>query len=194
MDKSLVPSVFVSSMGDTDITDYMCRKLAQPEKLLSPTKFHNSVHNASTGYWSIATGSHSPSNAISGYDHSGAVALLEGAVQAVEEARPVLVTVQEMAAPVPFRSVYDSEQAFAACLLLAPVGGSETPVARLSIDVASGGEPHATEVPAALAFDGNFANEMLALLAAAAATDAAEITMKLSDSAAITIKVEPNEA
>ena len=49
VDKSQIPSVFVSALGDTAITDYMCRKLAQPEKLLSPTKFHNSVHNAPPG-------------------------------------------------------------------------------------------------------------------------------------------------
>ena len=54
VDKALVPSVFASAMGDTAITDYMCRKLVQPEKLLSPTKFHNSVHNAPSGYWTIS--------------------------------------------------------------------------------------------------------------------------------------------
>ena len=54
VDKTQIPSVFTSAMGDTAITDYMCRKLSGDEKLLSPTKFHNSVHNAPSGYWSIS--------------------------------------------------------------------------------------------------------------------------------------------
>ena len=65
--------------------------LADAPRMVSPTKFHNSVHNASTGYWSIATGSHFAANAISAYADTVAASLLEGAVQAVEEDLPVLV-------------------------------------------------------------------------------------------------------
>ena len=50
-----VACVFGSGLGDTEITDYMCRVLTTPEKQLSPTKFHNSVHNAAAGYWTIST-------------------------------------------------------------------------------------------------------------------------------------------
>lgn len=193
-DPASVATVFASGMSDMQITDYMCRTLATMPATVSPTKFHNSVHNASTGYWSIATGSHGASNAISGYDHSAAVALLEGAVQAVDEARPVLVTVQEMAAPAAFHSVYDSDQAFAAGLLLAPAGAWSRAVAKLSVGVDASAGKNATAVPPALSFDGNFASEILPLLAAAAAAETMDITMKLSDSAAITIKVKPNDA
>jgi 3-oxoacyl-(acyl-carrier-protein) synthase len=65
VEPSEVASVFASGMGDMQITDYMCRTLATAPRAVSPTKFHNSVHNAATGYWSIATHSHSPANAIS---------------------------------------------------------------------------------------------------------------------------------
>ena len=60
VDKTVIPSVFVSALGDTAITDYMCRKLSQPEKMLSPTKFHNSVHNAPSGYWTISSENRMP--------------------------------------------------------------------------------------------------------------------------------------
>ncbi len=49
-------AVFASGMGDMDITDYMCRTLASDTPLVSPTKFHNSVHNAPVGYWTISQG------------------------------------------------------------------------------------------------------------------------------------------
>ena len=51
-----VPCVFVSAHGDLAINDYMCTVLASDPSVLSPTKFHNSVHNAAVGYWTIGTG------------------------------------------------------------------------------------------------------------------------------------------
>ena len=94
IDPTDVATVFGSGMGDMQITDYICRTLADAPRMVSPTKFHNSVHNASTGYWSIATGSHFAANAISAYADTVAASLLEGAVQAVEEDLPVLVALQ----------------------------------------------------------------------------------------------------
>ena len=81
IDPTDVATVFGSGMGDMQITDYICRTLADAPRMVSPTKFHNSVHNASTGYWSIATGSHFAANAISAYADTVAASLLEGAVQ-----------------------------------------------------------------------------------------------------------------
>ena len=46
-------AVFASSTGDPEITDQLCRTLALPEPTVSPTRFHNSVHNAPAGYWSM---------------------------------------------------------------------------------------------------------------------------------------------
>src|SRR5262249_47236573 len=51
-----LPNVFASAYGDIAINDYMCATLARAPGELSPTKFHNSVHNAAAGYWCIATG------------------------------------------------------------------------------------------------------------------------------------------
>ena len=38
--------MFTSTHGDLAITDYMCQTLATAPSEISPTKFHNSVHNA----------------------------------------------------------------------------------------------------------------------------------------------------
>lgn len=127
--------VFASAMGDMDITDAMCRTLADRPELVSPTRFHNSVHNAPIGYWSIATGSHAPANAIAGHDHGAALGLLEAAVQCVEERWPVIFLCQEGAASEPLMAVRPSRQALALCLLLVPPGTSGAPAARLRVEV-----------------------------------------------------------
>jgi hypothetical protein len=120
VDKSAVPSVFVSAMGDTDITDYMCRKLTQTEKLLSPTKFHNSVHNAPSGYWSISAQNRAPSTFVGGYLHSFGAGLLEAASQAQAARTPVLLVAYDIANQDPFNSVTPVDESFACALVLAP--------------------------------------------------------------------------
>ena len=50
-----VSTVFASCGGDGPITHQICEALASATREISPTRFHNSVHNAPAGYWSIAT-------------------------------------------------------------------------------------------------------------------------------------------
>jgi hypothetical protein len=192
VEQSSVATIFASGMGDMQITDYMCRTLATMPGTVSPTKFHNSVHNAATGYWSIATSSHSPANAVSGYDHSAAVALLEGAIQAIEEDIPVLVAVQEMAAPVPFRSVYDGVHPFAAALLLMPTGRCASPIGQLSLAVVHDGatKEEAAGIPG-VDLEGNFAAELAGLLLAIGAGSVARANLSISDSASLSVDFAP---
>ena len=60
-----VASVFASSDGDLGIVDKLCRALASDDKIVSPTVFHNSVHNAPAGYWSIAASLRGASTSLS---------------------------------------------------------------------------------------------------------------------------------
>lgn len=87
-----VACVFGSGLGDTDITDYMCRVLASDNKQLSPTKFHNSVHNAAAGYWTISTNCMKSANSIAGYEETAGLALLEGVTLCSLQQEPVLIT------------------------------------------------------------------------------------------------------
>ena len=64
-DPATLPSVFASTHGDLAITDYMCATLADAPAEISPTRFHNSVHNAAAGYWTIGTGCLRPATAVS---------------------------------------------------------------------------------------------------------------------------------
>ncbi|MET0042628.1 MAG: beta-ketoacyl synthase chain length factor, partial [Candidatus Thiodiazotropha sp. 6PLUC3] len=65
-DSEGVLSVFSSSEGDLDIIDQICLALSQEDRPVSPTQFHNSVHNAPAGYWSIGSGSHQGSTSLGG--------------------------------------------------------------------------------------------------------------------------------
>lgn len=85
-----LPCVFASSHGDIAITDDLCTTLAHEPLELSPTRFHNSVHNAAAGYWTIAAHCHAASSAISAWHGSFAAGLLEAAIQSHAEQTPVL--------------------------------------------------------------------------------------------------------
>ena len=87
-DPAQLPAIFTSSGGDGQNCHEICQALASAERQLSPTRFHNSVHNAAAGYWSIATGATPASNALCAYDASFAAGLLEALTQvAIERAR-----------------------------------------------------------------------------------------------------------
>lgn len=116
-----LPSVFCSTHGDLEVTDYLCRVLAESPAHLSPTRFHNSVHNAPSGYWTIGTGCMKPSTALSGWHCSFGAGLLEAATQAVSEATPVLYVAYDMAARGPLAAMATSEGLFGAALVLSPV-------------------------------------------------------------------------
>ena len=57
-------TVFGSSNGSGLEIHKILEAVSTPEMLVSPTHFHNSVHNSSVGYWCIATGCHQPSTSI----------------------------------------------------------------------------------------------------------------------------------
>ena len=80
-DPATLPSVFASMHGDLSITDYICSTLVADPLAVSPTRFHNSVHNAAAGYWTIGNGCTAPTTAISSFDASFAQGLVEALVQ-----------------------------------------------------------------------------------------------------------------
>ena len=111
--------VFASCGGDGAITHQICEALAQQPPQMSPTRFHNSVHNAPAGYWSIFARSRAPSTTLCAYDASFAVGLLEAAAQVVAERRPVLLVAYDLPNPEPMRALWPVARPFAAALLLA---------------------------------------------------------------------------
>ena len=73
--------VLVSSFGEIQTTVDLLAQLGESQGPVSPTKFHNSVHNTATGYMSIASGNHREATALAGGPHNleiGALELLAG--------------------------------------------------------------------------------------------------------------------
>ncbi len=166
-----IATVCSSAMGDMEITDYMCRTLATSPHAISPTRFHNLIPNAPVGYWSIATKSHAPANAIAAYAHSAPMAFLEAAIQASEERVPVLVVTQELDAPLPLEVACPSEVPFSAAILLAPPGSAASPIVSVRFSV-TGGSVGWPELPEDLreSLADNFGARLLPLFAAIATT------------------------
>ena len=120
-----LPSVFASTHGDTAISDYMCATLATTPTLISPIKFHNSVHNAAAGYWSIGTGSLAPYTAISAYEYTFAAGLVEAATQVVCEHRPVLYVAFDIESKGALATMAASRGLLGAALVLAPLAQTQ---------------------------------------------------------------------
>jgi hypothetical protein len=113
-----VASVLASSDGETGVLDHLCRELATPQRTISPTLFHHSVHNAASGYWGIATGSQQSSTVLACYDSSFCAAMLEAAAYAQIEERPVLLVAYDLPSPPPLDAARPLQGGFAAALLL----------------------------------------------------------------------------
>ncbi len=119
-DAAALPAVFSSSGGDGENCHEICQVLAGTDRQISPTRFHNSVHNAASGYWGIATGATAASNALCACDASFAAGLLEALVQLAIEETAVLLIAYDADYPEPLRSVRPIPDAFAVALLLTP--------------------------------------------------------------------------
>lgn len=120
-DPAALPSVFASTHGDLGITDYICATLAADARALSPTRFHNSVHNAAAGYWTIGTGCHAPSTALSSFDASFAQGLLEALVQLRTGSEAVLLAAYDAPSAGPLAAVSRSAGLLGGALVLSTV-------------------------------------------------------------------------
>lgn len=186
-----LPCMFASGLGDTELTDYMCRELAGEHKQLSPTKFHNSVHNAAAGYWTIATDCVQPANSIAAYETSVSSTLLEGICQCLSENRPVLLAFYDIPVCQVLSSLFDNDLAFAAALVIAPPGhGGRTVKVELepsealqwpSITLNDTLKPYYAHNPAA---------KSLALLRSLASTKSTKITLPLSEGCQLSVSLE----
>jgi hypothetical protein len=97
-------TVFASSDADLNIIHRISLALTQTPRLVSPTDFHNSVHNAAAGYWSIAVGSRAPSTTISAYDFSFAAGLAEACTLVAIEQRDTLLVAFDLPPPQPLHA------------------------------------------------------------------------------------------
>ena len=117
VDPQGLSAVFSSSGGDGLICHEICETLASAQRQVSPTRFHNSVHNAAAGYWGLATGATAASTALCAYDGSFAAGLLEALALVSVDRVPVLLCAYETNYPEPLRSKRPLPEPFAVALV-----------------------------------------------------------------------------
>ncbi|GAN54055.1 beta-ketoacyl synthase chain length factor [Tanticharoenia sakaeratensis] len=122
MDPAELASVFATSNGDGPVVNAILSAIVAGAGEVSPTQFHNSVHNAAAGYWTIGHGSIAPATALGCYDWSFAQGLMRAAAEAVIEKRPVLFVAYDQPIPGPIGTVRITRSAFACALVLDPDG------------------------------------------------------------------------
>ena len=184
-----LPAVFASTHGDLAISDYMCTTLVATPTLISPIKFHNSVHNAAAGYWSIGTGSYAAYTAISAFHYTFAEGLLEAATQALCEERPVLFVCFDIEAKGALASMAPSRGVLGTALVIGPEGVSTGRTMGLQIDATAPSVlTPATSTAAALLADNALA-PALPLFEALARDEAAAVNLALSPGATLRAQV-----
>lgn len=142
LDAAALPTVFTSSTGDPTNCHILCEALAQPERLVSPTRFTNSVHNAPAGYWHIAAQSRAPSTSLAAFDASFAAGLQEAAVQCLATGAPVLLVACDVPYPEPLHTLRPISDVFAVALVLAPAAGPASASGRqLTLELAGDEAP-----------------------------------------------------
>jgi hypothetical protein len=190
LDVSLVPSVFSASGADGGNCHEICQMLASDDRQISPTRFHNSVHNAAAGYWSIATGAMAPSSVLCAYDASFGAGLLEAMTQAVVDNTGTLLIACDTTYPEPLRAARPIPDEFGVGLVLAPKAGVNS-LARISVALTGAPadrladealEQLRTAIPAA---------RSLPLLRALAAGNAASMVIDYLDSSRLAVEIAP---
>jgi hypothetical protein len=185
-------SVFASSGGDGQILHELLEALASAERQVSPTRFHNSVHNAPAGYWSIALRSHAPSTSLCCYDWSFAAGLLEAGAQCVTDGVPVLLVSYELPYPEPLHAARSVLGMLGLALLLAPEPSPQA-FAQIELRIEPGATvPSRMENPGLEALRaGNPTGRALPLLRALAGPAAATTILEYANGNALTVEVEP---
>ena len=169
VDPASLATIFTASGADGDVVNDICTMLAGTDRQISPTRFHNSVHNAAAGYWGIATASREPSTSLCAYNWSFAAGLLEAAGQIANGRDRVLLVASDVPYPPPLLGVRPVTLPFGTAMLLSRAGsGGGIAEAGLSIVRAPGVETRMADATLEFLRKDNPCARALPLLAAVA--------------------------
>jgi len=200
IDAAQAATVFASSSGDGANCHALCEALAGHDRLVSPTRFTNSVHNAAAGYWHIAIAGRAASTSLCGFDTSFAAGLVEAAGQLHElhelhdlhdhPAPPLLLVASDSPYPEPLHATRPLPDSLGVALVLQ--GSPDGALARLSFAARPAGpstpcadaglEALREQIPAARA---------LPLLALLAAGRAGSVRLDCQPGLSLDVGVEP---
>jgi hypothetical protein len=146
-DPQQLATVFASSSGDGANCHALCEMLAGADRLISPTRFTNSVHNAAAGYWHIAVAGRAPSTSVCAHDASFGAGLVEAVTQVCAGAPAVLLVASDTPYPAPLDATRPLPDSFGVALVL---GRSDAPhaIARLSLRPDTAAAPTRCHAPA----------------------------------------------
>ncbi len=134
LDAKTLATVFTSSGADNDNCDAICKVLATDDRSISPTRFHNSVHNAPAGYWGIASGAMTPATVLCAHDASFGAGLLEAFTQIEVEGVGTLLIAYDMPYPEPLHAQRPLPDAFGIALALMPTRSAQS-LARIELEL-----------------------------------------------------------
>jgi hypothetical protein len=188
-----VATVFGSSGGDGETIETILETLTTTEtREVSPTRFHNSVHNAPAGYWAIATGCREPSLSLCAHDQTFAACLLEAVLQVSFDSRPVGVFVYDQPYPRALGIARPILGAFGVGLMLAPEPSAKS-IAALTLSLARDQGPSTALEDEGLERLrlGNPAARSLPLLAALASARAQRLVFENTGADDLIVEIEP---
>lgn len=190
-DPAQLRTVFTSSGADSDNCHVILETLASDDRSVSPTRFHNSVHNAASGYWSIAVGCQAPSTSLCAHDGSFAAGLLEAASQLHATQDDCLLVAYDAPYPAPLQALRPLGHPFSVALVLSTRADAPA-LAHLTLCLNHEATP--TPMPTA-AFEalrsGVPAARCLPLLQALAGADPARVHLDYLDHLTLEVHVEP---
>lgn len=166
MSAAQLPSVFASADADMNVIHRISAALAEPARQVSPTDFHNSVHNAAAGYWGIAAQAQPSATTLAANDVTAIAGLREAFAMLATDDPAVLLVLYDVPPPVP---LYEKRPIETACGIALVLSRKETgqSLAQLSMgdagSLATIGEPRLERLRG-----GNPAARVLPLLAAIA--------------------------
>jgi hypothetical protein len=118
-DAASTPSVWGTAHGEHSTAIGLLGMMLKGEGKLSPTKFHNSVHNTPSGYASIAAKNRSASTTLTGGAELVASAFCEAGAMVSDLNRDVVLVLADEPLMAPFDSP-DSARPLATSFLLSP--------------------------------------------------------------------------
>ena len=190
-DPSETATVFTSSGGDGDTIHNILDALACEQIEVSPMRFHNSVHNAPSGYWSIAMKAVEPSTSLCVHDASFSAGLLDAAAQAALDRRAVGLIAYDLPYPEPLNAVRTIGSMFSVGMVLTPAP-SKASFACLAIALTQGNEPTTMADPLLEAMRlGNPSARSLPLLAALARGLETQVILEYLGDNTVTVSIMP---
>lgn len=189
-DAAVLANVFSASSGDGDNCHAICETLASADRLISPTRFHNSVHNAPAGYWGIAMKCMAPSTSLCAHDGSFAAGLLEAAVQARASRSAALLVCSDARYPEPLHTARPLLHHFGVALVVA-AAPSDRSLAQLQLSLSNERPTRLSAPPLEALRSGNPAARALPLLQALASPAMGTVQLEYLPGCTLAVTTRP---